>query len=204
MIRLYLTRHGQTEWNLQKKMQGWEDSPLTQEGISDSTKLGEKLRGVPIDQIYSSDAFRALNTAEIIRGNRKIQVTPVKALREINLGIWEGKTFKEIKTESPDLFEAFWNNPESFIPDGGESFDQVQTRAINFINQKIISEHPEGNFLVVCHTVVIKVILAYYEPRSLSDIWNSPYIHPTSLSLIEFNDGVPKIRFSGDTAHLGE
>ena len=202
MIRLYLTRHGQTEWNTQKKMQGWEDSPLTSQGIHEAKLLGDKIGEIHLDCVYSSDALRALSTSDLIIGNRNIPTNKTPALREINLGIWEGMTFDEIKSKYPEQFKVFWNKPELFIPEGGESFSQVQSRAIDFISREIISQYTDGNFLLVCHTVIIKVILAYYEPRPLSDIWNSPYIHPTSLSLVEIGDDDHKICFAGDTTHI--
>ena len=74
---LYLTRHGETVWNTQKLMQGWKDSPLTDRGIKQARQLSERLSEVSFDAIYSSTSNRAVRTAEIIKGERSLEVINV-------------------------------------------------------------------------------------------------------------------------------
>ena len=87
--KIYLVRHGQTVWNVKKRMQGHQDSPLTKLGILQANWAKEALDDIKIDIIYSSPSNRAYKTAEIIKGNRKIPLVAKNNLREINLGDWE-------------------------------------------------------------------------------------------------------------------
>src|SRR3712207_163192 len=97
MTTIYLTRHGQTEWNLNKRLQGWKNSPLTKLGISQAKALGERLKDTQIDVIYSSPIERAYKTAEIIKGNKDIEIIKHDGLKEFNYGDWEGLTIDEIE-----------------------------------------------------------------------------------------------------------
>ncbi len=82
MTKLYITRHGETLWNTEGRMQGWNDSPLTDLGIKQAEWLRERIKDLKIDVIYSSPSGRAYNTAEIIKGNRELQVIKHDGYRE--------------------------------------------------------------------------------------------------------------------------
>jgi len=105
---LYLTRHGQTEWNVENRFQGWSDSPLTEKGIRQAKDLAKRLRGISFDAIYSSPAGRALQTAEILRDGREIEIREHPDLREMGLGDWEGMRSEEIEARFPADFARFW------------------------------------------------------------------------------------------------
>ncbi|MEE1541372.1 MAG: histidine phosphatase family protein, partial [Paludibacteraceae bacterium] len=95
MTKIYLCRHGETEWNVVKRMQGQNNSNLTELGVSQAKALGKRLEDIDIDIIYSSSCQRALDTAMHARGNRDLQIIAEDDLREINLGNWEGLLFSE-------------------------------------------------------------------------------------------------------------
>ncbi|WP_412973888.1 histidine phosphatase family protein [Paenibacillus sp. OAS669] len=88
---LYLTRHGETEWNVEGKLQGHKDSPLTNLGKRQAKWLGASLKEIEFDAIYSSPSPRTYQTAEIIREERKIELSSCDSLKEIGLGSWEGQ-----------------------------------------------------------------------------------------------------------------
>lgn len=108
---LYLTRHGETKWNVEKRMQGWQDSPLTEKGRQDAKRLGKRLEAVELAAIYTSTSGRALETAELVRGGRLIPIYQDERLREIQLGDWEGKTHDEIRQMDPTGFDHFGTRP---------------------------------------------------------------------------------------------
>ncbi|GIP29405.1 phosphatase [Paenibacillus sp. J23TS9] len=197
---IYITRHGQTEWNIQKRFQGHNDSPLTELGVRQATWLGESLQDHKIDQIYSSTSLRAINTAEIIRGQREIPIERYDAFKEINLGIWEGITQEEAKSSNALQFNYFWSDPEAFQVEESETFQQVYERAVNKLHE-IMSKNQGESILVVTHTVVIKLLMAYFEQRDLKSIWEPPYIHPTCLCQIEINEDNHSIILHGDMSH---
>jgi probable phosphoglycerate mutase len=174
---LYIVRHGQTEWNVQKRMQGHKDSALTELGESQAQWLYESLSNVEFDGIYTSSSLRAVRTAEIISGKQKVPITRSDQLKEINLGEWEGQIQEDIEKKDPERFESFWKTPHLFKLSSGESFVEVQNRVLPELKD-IVSNHIGTNILMVTHTVVVKILMAYFEGRALSDIWNPPYIHP--------------------------
>lgn len=102
---LYLVRHGETEWNVRRLIQGHSDSKLTPTGITQARVLGESLRHIQFDAIFSSDLYRAQQTAELIALERKLAVQTTKLLRERMFGRFEGKTFEEYNRELRDLLQ---------------------------------------------------------------------------------------------------
>jgi broad specificity phosphatase PhoE len=201
MLTLYLTRHGETEWNVQKRMQGWQDSPLTEKGRKDAVLLGKRLESVELDAIYTSTSGRTVETAELIRGERLIPMYHHENLREINLGDWEGKTHDEITEFDPIAYEHFWNKPHLYLPERGERFIDVQTRALNVI-QDIVNRHPSGNVLVVTHGVVLKTLIAYFKNMPLAELWTPPFMHGTSLTIVQAANGTFELVTVGDVSHL--
>jgi len=111
MAKIYITRHGETEWNIEGRLQGRKDSRLTALGEKQAEWFEKRLNKVQIDIIISSSSGRALRTAEIIRGKRNIDIVPNDNLREIYLGQWEGLFHAEIKEDWPEEQRNFWKYP---------------------------------------------------------------------------------------------
>lgn len=200
---ILLVRHGQTEWNLQKRFQGRLDSPLTPRGVMQAQWLGEALRDVPIDYIYSSASTRASDTAKLIRAERNIPLATSEQWMEMHLGEWEGLEQTHVQKTAPGQYDNFWNAPDRFEVFGGETFRQVERRALGEL-ERIVATHTGNTVLIVTHTVVVKLVMAYYEKRPLADIWLPPYIHPVCLCKIEIADGTPTIVLHGDISHYKE
>ena len=96
MVTVYLTRHGQTVWNLDKRLQGSGNSELTDHGIEQAEQLKKRVDSIQLDTIYTSPLERARKTANIIRGNRNIEIIEVDAFKEISFGEYEGHTEEEL------------------------------------------------------------------------------------------------------------
>lgn len=201
MIRLFLTRHGQTKWNVEKRFQGSMDSSLTELGIKQAELLSHRLAHEKFDIIYSSHLQRAYKTAEIIKNNRDVKIIKDENLAEMKLGEWEGLKHDDILEKYSKEYELFWNKPHLFEASSGEGYDDLKKRAIASI-EKIIKENDGKNVLIVTHTVVIKQIMAYFEERPLEKLWDPPYIHPTSLSLIEIDKNAVEIKMHADISHF--
>lgn len=204
-MKLYLTRHGQTEWNLERRMQGWKDSPLTELGISNAKALGKHLEDVNFSEIYSSSVQRAARTAELVRGDRDIPIILDENLREIGVGDWEGQVVEDIKKNCDEEYNNFWKKPHLYKRDNVETFQDVQNRAVKVVKE-IIEKHKgtDDNVLIVTHTITLKSIMAYFEGRDIEKLWEPPYIYDTSLSLVEIDDEGAKILLHGDVTHLDE
>jgi len=198
---IYLTRHGQTEWNVAKKMQGHQDSALTAQGVLQATWLRDAMLTMDLAAIYSSTSPRAMTTAEIIRGQRPLKIITDDALREIHMGDWEGRTRSEILQTDAQGMASFSQQPAEYIPNHqGESFDAVLKRVIPALHE-IIAQHPEQTILIVSHGITLRLILSYFEQRPLTELWSSPFMQPTALSKVVVEDNKTTIELYGDVSH---
>lgn len=201
---LYLTRHGQTEWNLNKKMQGHLDSPLTDYGMRQAEWLKERLENIQFDAIYSSSSPRAFSTAQILSGNRPLPISTLDSLKEINMGQWEGQQIDWIQQQFPVQYDLFFNEPHLYRPTGhGESYSELLERTIPALNH-ILAEHQGKQVLIVTHRITLKVIMSYFLGKPLHEIGSMPDIHPTALCKMIMNNDVPKVELYGDTSHYRE
>lgn len=202
-MKLYIVRHGETEWNRIGKLQGWQNSDLTEEGIKNAIKLGERLKDVDFSHIYTSPQNRALITAKYIKGNRDIKIEAIDDLKEMGFGLWEGLENEELIKLYGDENYIFWNKPEEYSPNGGETFDELFQRINNSLNY-ILNNSKEGNILVVSHGISIKALFAIINKTKLKDFWEEIYVDGTSLSIIDIKDDKMEIILKGDTSHMYE
>lgn len=150
---IYFVRHGETEWNKKKIIQGHKDSPLTLKGKVIAKKLGKILSSKKIEIIYVSDLGRCVQTAKIINKCLKIRLIKTPRLRERNFGYLNGRLDKEVK-KVIDL-----SNPDEIAPNG-ESFHQLKNRIINFIES--LSQKKLKSVLLVTHEGPVRAILSNY------------------------------------------
>ncbi|WP_129690990.1 histidine phosphatase family protein [Gottfriedia acidiceleris] len=204
MLTIYLTRHGETVWNIENRLQGSKDSELTASGISDAKLLSKKLAKVSFSKIYTSSSKRAVTTAHILKNNPSIPIIEEDDLKEINFGDWEGKTKKEINECFENEFESLWKTPHLYdhSRNQGESLLDLRERVGNVI-QNIIKSNEEGNILIVTHAVVLATIVAHLKQSPIEKLWDLPYVHGTSLTIINFGeDKELEFEVLCDTTHL--
>lgn len=157
----YIVRHGETEWNVERRMQGHGDSPLTQNGINQAHQTGQKLAKINFDAVFSSDLARASKTAAIIALDRKLAVNTTKLLRECCLGALEGRLVEEVR----DILEIKSNILEEeksrhrFVPDA-ESDEEIVRRFITFLREVAVS-YANKTVLVVSHSQIIRALLIH-------------------------------------------
>lgn len=202
MTILYLTRHGQTEWNLEARFQGHMGSPLTEKGINDAKNLSNRLEDVEFQAIYSSPQPRAYDTAKIIKGDRNIEIKTDDRLKEMNFGEWEGVKGEEIKKKHFKMFDNLWNDPIEYTPESGESYQAVYDRVIPVIEE--IKNKYDGKVLIVAHGIVLAIIMMYVEGRTINELWREKVLPNTSLTIVEAENDEFNIKLYGDTSHFGE
>ncbi|MBK5252232.1 MAG: histidine phosphatase family protein [Peptostreptococcaceae bacterium] len=203
MTDLYLIRHGQTKWNLENRIQGNLDSPLTALGLRQAGWLSDAYKGCQIDIIYTSTLDRAYNTAKIFRGDREIDIIRLDELKEINFGEWEGRKFMEIKEEDPEIFDSFRFTPETCRPIGGETFNEAKERVVYAVSN-ILEKNKGRKVALVIHGAVLKLLMGHYLNRTINQVWDEPIIRPTSVSHIRFNEEGYEILKFGDVSHYEE
>lgn len=183
MRQIHLIRHGETNWNRERRAQGQKESVLTETGRQQALQLGQRLADLPLDAIYVSSSQRTKQTAELAFGNRGLPVEHCDLLREIHMGPWEGQLYADIQSTEPEQFHAFWHAPEQFSLAGAETFSQIQQRALQRYRQILASSTAE-HIAIVSHGIWIKSLLCALEPRPLSKLWEPPAMHNCSLSTI--------------------
>lgn len=190
MLYLYFTRHGETIWNTQSRMQGRLDSPLTEKGLQQARQLATQLQAVPLDLVWSSPAPRAMKTVEQILAPRSqpISVRVDERINEMNLGDWEGLSVDEARAADPSNLQAFLYEPQKFRPAGeGESFRQVMDRMADFLrdmenaSQSCCQNGQDQHWLIVSHNITLKALLALMQGRPLAMLRDGPPIRQAAL-----------------------
>ncbi|KOS28212.1 phosphatase [Bacillus anthracis] len=198
---VYVTRHGETEWNVAKRMQGRKNSTLTENGILQAKQLGERMKDLSIHAIYSSPSERTLHTAELIKGERDIPIIADEHFYEINMGIWEGQTIDDIERQYPDDIQLFWNEPHLFQSTSGENFEAVHKRVIEGM-QLLLEKHKGESILIVSHAAAAKLLVGHFVVIDIEHVWDDPFMHSASLSIIEFEDGKGEVKQFADISHF--
>lgn len=201
MLYLYFVRHGQTEWNAENRIQGRQDSNLTELGMEHANQLGESLKEVEWTAIYSSQSKRALKTAEIVKREQPFLIRQDERLKEMYLGDWEGMTMEEIKEMNPEQHDNYWNLPSRYHNETGESFEEVKERVEVFLN-KILQTYESGNILILTHGVVIKMVQLIGSRLGIDQLWATPYIEGTSVTKLKIENKKIEIQVEGDLSHL--
>ena len=170
---IFLVRHGETEWNLQRRIQGSGDSPLTATGLAQAEAIGRKLRtlseavGLPI---VASPLGRARRTMELLRSALNLPPCDYALddrLREIGYGRWEGSTFAQMRASDPELFARRQADKWTVPPPGGESYAEVQARMSDWYNQLT------ADTVAVAHggtARALMVALGIETPNSVADL----------------------------------
>jgi alpha-ribazole phosphatase len=181
--KIFLVRHGQIDYGSEKRYIGITDLPLCNAGTLQVTKLKEYFSGIEIEKAFTSPLKRCMQTAEILLEGSNTNRIVLDELKEINMGEWENQTIDYIKDRFREMYEERGSNIDVFIPPGGESFEQLQKRAMPAFEH--IAQNTTGNILIIGHAGVNRVILSKLLDFPLKDIFKigQPYGCINQLSL---------------------
>ncbi len=157
-MRLYLIRHGRTDWNDERRIMGVGPVPLNEEGRRTVRRLAEALAGDRIPVIYTSTVARATETAEILAEVWGARIVPEPALNESPFERWVGKRYSEL-SDDPD-FRLYSTKPSESSFSLNEGMRDIQQRALGAV-ERIVSENGEGKAAAVSHSDVIKPVVAH-------------------------------------------
>jgi probable phosphoglycerate mutase len=154
---ILLARHGESDWNRDRRWQGHADRPLTKRGEQQARALATRLADIPLDAIYASDLLRARATADAVARSRGLDVQVVAELREVDVGSWSGLTREDARVRFPEDFARWLEGGQGWHD--GESYEAMSERVLAAL-ERIVVEHPDRRVLVVAHGGPIRAIHA--------------------------------------------
>ena len=189
---IYVMRHGQTDWNVQKRLQGRSDTQLNDKGRELAQITGEALREVPFDIAFTSPLMRAKETALLALGGRKVPLVEDDRLIEISFGEYEGLCSGRENYEIPDPnFSYFFTAPDRYqVPERGESFEMLHRRTAAFLLD--ITRRPQledKTVLVTTHGAAGRALLNALRTFEMKDFWNGGVSKNCSVAILESHQG---------------
>ena len=196
VLKLYIVRHGETEWNVIKRFQGQLNTPLTEKGMEKLRKTGKKLENILFDEVYTSELGRTVASAEIIlnenRGykNKKRELKKLAELNEVYFGVWQGLTYEEVFLKYPEEANNYFYNVKNYNAENveAEKLEDALERFLKGIN-KILDSHESGNILVVTHGTVFEMFMNYVANNSIFDIDERTLMGNGDYKVFSYKDG---------------
>ncbi|NLG05787.1 MAG: histidine phosphatase family protein [Clostridia bacterium] len=187
-MKLCFVRHGETDWNVDKKIQGQQDISLNGIGRKQAHELGVKIQqaGFHFAGIYTSPQLRAKETADILSELLEIPATVMDGLKELSLGSWEGMSWSQVKEQKQDEFSQWDHNRRYAKIPGGESYQLVLERTLHAIRQ--IMEQENEDVLIVSHSGVIMTLLSYVYQTDFRDMKRNYGIKNADWVILDSNE----------------
>lgn len=170
LSEVILVRHGRTAWHAEGRYAGTADVPLDELGVEQADRVADNLRGKKIDVIYSSPLSRCLELANRVASVHGLKVTVDKRLSELDLGRWDGETYKEIFEKDAEILKKWTKDPTSVTIPGGESLEAVQERAMAWLSEAT-GLYPDGVILASSHGGPIRALMAGVVGLPLSNLF---------------------------------
>ena len=195
-LKLYIVRHGETEWNVIKRFQGQLNTPLTEKGIEKLKETEKELENVTFEEVYTSELERTVNSAEIIlnenRGykNNKLKLKKLAELNEVHFGVWQGLKYEEVFLKYPEEANNYFYNVKNYKAENveAENLKDALKRFLRGIN-KILDNHKSGNILIVTHGTVFEMFINYVENSSIFDIDERTLMGNGDYKIFSYEDG---------------
>ena len=206
-MKIYFIRHGETDWNKVRKLQGKSDIPLNASGIHLAEETGKGLKGIQFDAAYTSPLTRAKETARLVLGDRKVTLIEDERLEEMGFGIYEGLCCKEDHLEIPDPeFLNFFHAPEKYhAPEGGETFAELLRRTGDFLESLKKEEfEAKQTILVSTHGAALCAILSHIKGHTLSQFWGKGVQKNCAVTIAVLENGEYRIEEEGITYYQDE
>lgn len=195
-MKLYLIRHGETDWNKERKLQGKSDIELNTFGRTLARKTAKHLRDLSFDLAITSPLKRAKETAKILLEGREIPLLEDERLAEMGFGCLEGYYCKGEKMNIPDpKFHYFYDDPACYqAPEGGESFEELLKRAKGFLADLCEKKAYENKtILLSTHGAMLRALLDTVKGIGVEQFWDSGVQKNCAVSVIEIKDGIAKV-----------
>ena len=187
-MRIFLVRHGATDWNLAGRCQGATDLELNETGLRQAEAAALGLTGEKIDAIYSSDLKRARQTAEAVARLHNLSVLVEEGIRELDHGELEGLTFAEIQAVRPDFIRRWRDEPADADIPGGEKLREVARRAWDGMGRIVGRHAPDETLVVVSHNFPILSMLCRVAGTPLNQ-YRTYHLPPGGAVRLDYGPG---------------
>lgn len=199
-MKLYLVRHGQTEWNSEKRFRGKIDLDLNEQGKKEALLLSKQFKHIKADLIYSSPLKRALQTSKFISDVCGGKILIDNDLRDMDFGNWEGKSLSEVEKTYMKLYQKWLISPHKVVIPNGESLSNVRDRVYCFL-RKISKIGEEKVIIIVSHRVVLKLMVLLLLGLKEKEFFKIN-ISNCSITLFQIINGKVRLELFNDTCHL--
>lgn len=199
MMKIYITRHGETQWNREELFRGRKDIPLNETGRKQAEDIGLYFSNRPVNQIVSSPLARACQTAESISKKTGVSTDTMEEFIDISFGIWEGLTLQEVGEGFPFDFAIWKTSPEKLRIEKAETLAMVGDRVSAGLAK--VTSGRKGTIVIVTHRVICKILVLHALGLGNKHFWAMKY-DPGSITLLERIDDKYTLIFSNDTCHL--
>lgn len=189
-MRLYIMRHGETNWNARKLLQGGSETILNENGRRLALVTGEALSDVPFRKVFSSPLKRAMETTRLVLGNRNIEIVSEPRIREISFGIYEGKCYHPDHMEIPkDVIDAFFHDPNHYVaPKEGEELSSIIARTHEFYEELIHDKTlADADILISAHGCAVRALEQSID--SSKGFWRDGVPKNCAVTIVEIKDG---------------
>lgn len=197
---LILVRHGETSWNVERRIQGHTDIALNGLGVAQAEAVGKRLVREQFDAVYSSDLIRAFHTARRAVPDPDRTIIEDQRLRERHLGVLQGLTGEEAMADQPAAWKAFKSRDPDLELAGGETLGEFSRRVVGFV-EAMLEAHAGERVLVVTHGGVLDAAYRHAVGMPLSASRNFP-IYNTSVNILSHDKQRWRIDSWGDVSHL--
>lgn len=199
-LHLLLLRHAETDWNRERRYQGWTDTDLSAVGRAQAEAAARALAGRPLAAVYSSPLKRARETASAIAAPHGLSVVEHSAFMEMRFGGWEGLTAPEIAERFPDEHAAWHETPHLVARAGGETLDEVRTRVLQGLDE-LKQAHDGQTVCLVAHGISARMLILEALGLGPERLW-SLQVSSTGISELEFRSDWTALHRMNTLAHL--
>jgi len=200
--RCFLVRHGQTDWNLEQRIQGQSDLPLNAAGLRQAEELAGYFASRPLTALYASHLQRSRQTAEAIARETGLEIMVDPDLAEIYLGEWEGLTAQEVDGRYQGAYRLWQSSPSQVRIPGAEPLTRFRIRARAAFS-RIVDRHPDGRVAIVTHGGVIASLLSDSLDADYDALLRRLSLDNAGVSAVEHAVRPPQILWINETGHLG-
>jgi broad specificity phosphatase PhoE len=201
-MRVLLVRHAETEWNRERRFQGWRDVPLSATGREQAESAARLLAATRIDAVWSSPLARARDTAAIIAAPHRLAVQESEAFREMGFGDWEGLTRDEVRERFAEAHRAWAETPHEAVWPGAETLAAVRARALAGL-EALRAAHTGQTICLVSHGITGRLLILEALGLGPDRLW-SFQLSSTGISELEFRDDWTTLHRMNSLIHLAD